>query len=77
MNEKNIKITKQKQPVYKYFQTSTGTITNTDKFFSWKSKGFSDEIIKIPATSGQNFAPKLTFIFIGKIEVKVEGNCSK
>ena len=41
------------QPVYKYFKT----IANSDHISAWKSKGFSDEISKPPATSNNSLAP--------------------
>ena len=36
------------QPIYKYFRK----IVNTNKVVEWKSKGLSDEAIKIPPASG-------------------------
>ena len=37
------------------------TITNTDYFSPWKSKGLSAESIKPPATSDNSLAPKLNY----------------
>ena len=59
------------QPVFKYFQTFTGT----DKIFAWKSKGLSEDSIKTPVTPDNIFAPKLTFIYNGKIGAKFKGSC--
>ena len=54
------------QPVFKYFQ-----------IFKSKSKRFLEVSIITPATSGNSFAPKLTYIPNFKIAVKFEENCQK
>ena len=41
------------QPLSKYFKV----ITNTDYISSWKSKGLSDETIKLPTTSDNKLNP--------------------
>ena len=46
------------QSLYRYFKK----IGNTDYISSWKSKGFSDEIIKPPTTSDNSLAPTLSYI---------------
>ena len=59
------------QPVFKYFQTFTGT----DKILAWKSKGLSEGIFKTPVVSGNSFAPKLTSIYNERIGAKFKGSC--
>ena len=59
------------QPVFKYFQTFTGT----NKTFAWKSEGLSEESFKIPITSGKSFSPKLTFIHNRRMGGKFNGDC--
>ena len=55
--------------VFKYFQILTGT----DEVFVWKSKGFLEESVKTPVASGNSFAPRLTFIYNGRIGAKFKG----
>lgn len=59
------------QLVFKNFQTST----DSDKHFAWKCNGLSEDSIKTPVTSDNSFAPKLTFVYNGKIGAKFKGNC--
>ena len=57
------------QPMYKYLKK----IGNTDNISSWKSKGFSNEVIKPPDNT---IAPEL--IYSGeKMYVKFNGSCLK
>ena len=42
----------------------------TDKIFAWASKELSEESMKSPVTSDNNFAQKLTFIDNGRIGAK-------
>ena len=51
-------------------------IDNGNHISAWKSKGFSDESIKPPATSNNSFAPSLNYIG-AKTKVKFEGCCLK
>ena len=51
------------QPVLKYF----AILASDDKVLAWASKGFSEEIIRSPATSDNIPAPKLTFIYNKKM----------
>ena len=58
------------QPVYKYFKT----ITNTDYFSSWKSKGLSKENIKPLPTSDNSLTPALSY-YNYNIREKFTGSC--
>ena len=58
--------------MYKYFKK----ISNIERISSWKSKGFSDEIIKLPTTSDNSLAPALRYIG-NKIREKFNGGCLK
>ena len=60
------------QPMYRYFKR----IGNTDHISEWKFKGLSDEIIKLPAISGNSLAPALSY-FGNKTRLKFAGNCLK
>ena len=60
------------QPMRKYFTL----ITNTDYISSWKSKGLSDESIKLPTTSNNSLAPTLNY-YDNKIRVKFARSCLK
>ena len=51
------------QPVIKYLQIFTDI---NDKFFGWKSNGFSEESVMTPVTSSNSFIPKLTYIHNSK-----------
>ena len=51
-------------------------IDNGDHISAWKSKGFSDESIKPPATSNNSLASSLNYIR-AKTRVKFEGDCLK
>ena len=44
--------------MYRYFKN----IGNTDHISLWKSKGWSDEVIKPPITSDNSLAPALSYI---------------
>ena len=46
-------------------------------FLAWKTKELSEEVIKTPTTSGNNFVLKLKFIHNTKIGAKLDGNCLK
>ena len=58
------------QPINKYFKK----ITNTDHISKWKSKGLSDEIIKLPTTTDNS--PALNYVG-NKTRVKFDGSCLK
>ena len=59
------------QPVFKYFQTFTGT----DRIFAWQSIRLSERSSKTPITSGNSFTLKLSFIYIERIGPRFIGNC--
>ena len=48
-----------RQPVFKYFQTFTGTNEN----FTWRSKELLEESYKICVKSDNSFAPKAIYIY--------------
>ena len=62
----------------KYFEINTGL----NKFSSgihiseWKSKGFSDDIIRPPTLSNNKLAPKLSYVDTN-IRVELDGNYLK
>ena len=58
--------------MYRYFKV----ITNTDYMSSWKSKGLSDQSIKLPTTFDNSLTPKLNH-YDAKIRVKFTGSCLK
>ena len=60
------------QPVYRCFKT----VTNTNYISSWKSKGLSDESIKLPTTSDNSPIPALSY-YDYNIKVKFTGSCLK
>ena len=51
-------------------------IANTDYVSSWKSKGLSDETIKLPTTSDNSLTPALSY-YTTKTRVKFTGSCLK
>ena len=53
------------QPIYRYFKINTIDITNY--VLSWKSKGSSDETIKLPATSNNSLTPTFSYYNESKI----------
>ena len=53
------------QPIYNTF---TKTVGDTETIVAWKSKGLPDEIVNLPAASGNSLAPKLKWINNSKIE---------
>ena len=58
--------------MYKYFKK----IANTKRISSWKSKGLSDEVIKLFTASNDSLSPTLEYA--GKIMyVKFNVSCSK
>ena len=60
--------------MYRYFEK----IGDTNQISSWKSKGFPDEIVKLPTTSDNCLAPALRFIGnSSKTRVKFDGRCLK
>ena len=61
------------QPVQKYFKIVSTTDSN---ILSWKSKGSSDESIKLLTTSNKLFNPSLNFVGT-KARVKFNGDCLK
>ena len=58
--------------MYKYFKK----ISDAEYISDWKSKGFSDEIIKPPTTSNNSLAPKLSYVG-NRTRVKFNGSCLK
>ena len=58
--------------MYKSFKK----IGNTDRVSSWKSKVFSDEIIK-PSTTFDNSLPPVLGYICNKTRVKFDGGCLK
>ena len=60
------------QPINKYFKV----ITNKKYISSWKSKGLSDESIKLPTTSDNSLSPLIDY-FRNKIRLKFKGDCLK
>ena len=54
------------QAIYRY----SIKISNSGHISTWKSKGFSDESIKSPATSYNSSAPSLEYIGIRTREVE-------
>ena len=58
--------------MYRYLK-KTG---DTDHISAWKSKELSDESIRLPTTSNNNFAPSLN-IFGVRARVKLDGSCLK
>ena len=63
------------QPIYRCFKINAIDITNY--VLSWKSKGSSDETIKLPATSNNSLTPTLSYYNESKIWVKFTGSCLK
>ena len=51
-------------------------ISNPDHISEWKSKGFSDEVMKPPATTDNNLASTLNYV-CKKIRKKIDGSCRK
>ena len=47
------------QPIFRYFKINTINVTNY--VLSWKSKGLSDEAIKLPATSDNSLTPTISY----------------
>ena len=60
------------QPMYKYFKT----MNSIDNISEWKSKGLSNESIKIPSTSNNFLNPLLDYVNTN-IRVKFSGSCLK
>ena len=60
------------QPINKYFKV----IASTDYVSSWKSKGLSNETIKLPATSDNSLTPALSY-YGAKTRINVYGSCLK
>ena len=46
------------QPIHKYFKV----IADTKYISEWKSKGLSDEIIKVPSTSDNSLSPLIDYL---------------
>lgn len=53
---------------FKHFETFSGT----DKIFAWNSKGLLKVTNENPLTSDNSFAPKLTFVYKGRVRAKFE-----
>ena len=64
-------------PIFRYFKANV--ITNvTNYVLSRKSKGLSDETIKLPSTSYNSLTPSINYINnTDKIRVKFPGSCLK
>ena len=58
--------------MYRYFKV----IANTRYISSGKSKGLSDESIKLPATSDNSLTSLINYLG-DKIRLKFNGNCLK
>ena len=58
--------------MYRYFKV----IANTIYILEWKSKGLSDESIKLPTTFDNSFSPLIDYLG-NKIRVKSNGSCLK
>ena len=61
------------QTAYRYFKTVSA---NDSNILSWKSKGLSDESIKLPSTSNKMLNPSVDYVGT-KARVKFNGNCLK
>ena len=59
------------EPVFKYFQTLTGT----GKFLPKAFQGMSKVTFRTPVTSDNNFPPKLTFVCNEWTGAKYKRNC--
>ena len=46
--------------------------SGTDKIFAWNSKGLLKVTNENPLTSDNSFAPKLTFVYKGRVRAKFE-----
>ena len=44
---------------------------------SWKSKGLSAESIKLPTTSDNSLTPTLSYYYLSKMRLKLNGSCLK
>ena len=62
------------QSIYGYFKDKE--VDNKDHISAWKSKGFSDEHIKPPATSDDSLVPSLNYIGV-RTRVRFYGQCLK
>ena len=60
------------QPTQRYFEK----IGNTDHVLEWKSKGLSDESIKVPATSDDILNHSLNYVGT-KLRVEFKESCLK
>ena len=60
------------QPINKYFKV----IASTDYVSPWKSKGLSNETIKLPATFDNSLTPALSY-YGTKTRINVYGSCLK
>ena len=61
------------QSIHRYFKTASD---NLSIILSWKSKGLSDESIKVPNTSNKILDPSLDFVG-SKARVKFSGDSLK
>ena len=64
-------------PIFRYFKVNA--FNNVGNYvLSWKSKGLSDETIKLPSTSDNSFTPSISYINnTDKTRVKFSGSCLK
>ena len=50
-------------------------VVNTSEVTAWKSKGFTDESIKPPLTSGNSLNPGVSYFDNARILIKFDGYC--
>ena len=60
----------------KYFKLNS-VVNVIDRVLSWRSKGISNESIKLPTTSGNSPTPKLNYYNNTKIRVQFTRSCLK
>ena len=61
------------QPIHRYF---VGIKSNSDSLVEWKSKGLSNESIKVPRTGTIFLGPLLDYLG-NKTRLKFSGSCLK
>ena len=60
------------KPMYRYFKK----VVNSNHILEWKSKGFSDEIIRSPSTPHNVFNPSINYLGT-RTWVGFSGSCLK
>ena len=63
------------QPIHKYFKFAN--INNEWYITSWKSKGLSEESIKLPVTSDNSVSLLINYYYSNKISAKFSGSSLK